>query len=190
VRDTAIGVAAAAFGLAALFLAQGRGGRGALQRVLGRIAGNAKWGALAALDAVYAALGTLYGRRRALAAGTAVHLVIWFIGVGEVWAGLAAMGYPLSYSEALVIESLLHALRGAAFLVPGALGIQEGGLIALCALFGVPIDAALALSLIKRVADVAIGGPGLVLWQVIEGRRFLARRNGSPPQPADELPSS
>jgi hypothetical protein len=168
VRDTAAGLVLAAFGLTALFLIQGSRGRGALQGLLGRIAGGSKWRALAAIEAVYRALGTLYGRRGAL----------------------AAMGSPLSYREALVIESLLHALRGAAFLVPGALGIQEGGAIALCALFGVPMDAALALSLIKRIADVAIGLPGLVFWQALEGRRLLERRERRPklPQsrPADE----
>jgi putative membrane protein len=186
VRDTAAGLVLAAFGLTALFLIQGAGGRGALQRLFGRIAGGAKWRALAAIDKVYGALGALYGRRGALAGAAATHLVIWFIGVGEVWVALAAMGYPLSYREALVIESLLHALRGAAFLVPGALGIQEGGAIALCALFGVPMDAALALSLIKRVADAAIGVPGLVFWQALEGRRFLRGRRGPPlPQPAE-----
>jgi putative membrane protein len=190
VRDTAAGLVLAAFGLTALFLIQGSRGRGALQGLLGRIAGGSKWRALAAIEAVYRALGTLYGRRGALAGAAAVHLVIWFIGVGEVWVALAAMGYPISYREALVIESLLHALRGAAFLVPGALGIQEGGAIALCALFGVPMDAALALSLIKRIADVAIGLPGLVFWQALEGRRLLERRERRPklPQsrPADE----
>jgi putative membrane protein len=185
VRDTAAGLVLAAFGLTALFLVQGSGGRGALQRLLGRIAGGTKWRAIAAIDKVYGALGALYGRRGALAGAAAVHLVIWFIGVGEVWAALAAMGHPLPYREALVIESLLHALRGAAFLVPGALGIQEGGVIALCALFGVPIDAALALSLIKRIADAAIGIPGLVFWQALEGRRLLRRRRRSLPQPAD-----
>ncbi|HVV92284.1 MAG TPA: flippase-like domain-containing protein [Hyphomicrobiales bacterium] len=187
VRDTAAGLVLAACGLTALFLIQGKGGRGALQRLLGRIAGGTKWQALAAIDKVYGALGMLYARRAALAGAATIHLVIWFIGVGEVWAALAAMGYPLSYREALVIESLLHALRGAAFLVPGALGIQEGGAIALCALFGVPMDAALALSLIKRIADAAIGIPGLVFWQALEGRRFLrGRRPGPPlPQPAE-----
>jgi hypothetical protein len=32
-------------------------------------------------------------------------------------------------------------------------------LIALCAIFGVPAETALALSLIKRVADLVVGAP-------------------------------
>ena len=61
----------------------------------------------------------------------------------------------------MIIESLLHAVRGAAFAVPGALGAQEGGLIVLCAIFGVPPEAALALSLVKRIPDFVLGLPGL-----------------------------
>jgi hypothetical protein len=54
--------------------------------------------------------------------------------------------------------------------VPGALGAQEGGLIALCAIFGIPAEAALALSLVKRLADLLVGVPGLFAWHALEGR--------------------
>ena len=69
----------------------------------------------------------------------------------------------------MLIESLMHAVRGAAFAVPGALGAQEGGLIVLCAIFGVPPEAALALSLVKRLPDLVLGVPGLS-----PGRRWRA----------------
>jgi len=73
-------------------------------------------------------------------------------------------------------------VRGAAFAVPGGLGVQEGGYIALCAMFGIPVQEALALSLAKRVADVAVGLPGLIAWQVVEGRRLYRRPEpGAPP---------
>jgi hypothetical protein len=47
----------------------------------------------------------------------------------------------------------------------------------------VPAETALALSLIKRVADLAIGAPGLLAWQVLEGRRFLRPDRGDRPLP-------
>ena len=84
------------------------------------------------------------------------------------------MGLPASYSEALIIESLLQAIRGAAFAIPGALGAQEGGLIAICALFGLPAEAAIAMSLIKRVPDVVFGAPSLLGWQMLEGWTLFA----------------
>jgi putative membrane protein len=178
-RLTIWGLLLATVGLGALFFMQQRGGLGLLRSLAGRLIGGGKWGALGAIEAAYRWLGVLYRRRGGVAGAATVHLVIWFVGVIEVWVALHFMGYPVSYGQALVIESLVHALRGAAFLVPGALGIQEGGIIALCALFGIPIDAALALSLIKRIADVAVGVPGLVTWQALEGRHLWRLRQAA-----------
>jgi len=84
------------------------------------------------------------------------------------------MGLPVTVSEALVIESLVQAVRGAAFAVPSALGAQEAGLIVLCGIFQIPPDQALALSFVKRAADLVIGVPGLVTLQILEGTRFTA----------------
>ena len=127
---------------------------------------------------LYDNLRRLYGAPRRILSGIGVHLVGWLIGTVEVYVCLHFMGYPLSFAEAIVIESLAQAVRGAAFAVPGALGAQEGGLIALCALFGIPAEAALALSLVKRLADLVVGVPGLLLWHAEEGR---IRRDAAAP---------
>jgi hypothetical protein len=44
------------------------------------------------------------------------------------------------------------------------------------ALLGLPADLALAVSLTKRVRELAFGLPGLAAWQWVEGRRWLARQ--------------
>src|SRR5947207_1414742 len=85
------------------------------------------------------------------------------------------MGHPIGLGEALVIESLLHAIRGAAFAIPGSLGAQEGGLVLLCAIFGIPPEQAIALSLVKRAADLVLGVPGLVGWQMLEWDYLVPR---------------
>jgi uncharacterized membrane protein YbhN (UPF0104 family) len=89
---------------------------------------------------------------------------------------MAALGQPVTVVDALIIESLGMAIRTAAFPIPGALGVQEGGLIVLGGLLGIDPAVALALALIKRVRELAWGVPGVVLWQAGEGRRLLARR--------------
>jgi hypothetical protein len=43
------------------------------------------------------------------------------------------------------------------------------------ALFGLPADISLAISLAKRVRELALGLPGLVVWQWVEGHRLLRR---------------
>jgi hypothetical protein len=86
----------------------------------------------------------------------------------------------VSVGEAIVIESLMHAVRGAAFAVPGALGAQEGALVLICAAFGIPPEQAIALSLVKRAADLAVGVPGLVGWQRLEWGRLVPAYRAQP----------
>lgn len=86
------------------------------------------------------------------------------------------MGQHPSIAEAFVIESLVMAARSAGFAVPGALGVQEGGLILVCGLFGVPPDMAIALSMLKRLRELVVGIPGLIAWQLSEGKRLLRKR--------------
>ena len=170
VRTVAGGLALAAPALAAFFIIQRRGGHRLIQKLLSRFADGRDWRALGAVDVLYDSLRRLYGAPARIGAGIGVHLVGWLIGTIEVYVALHFMGYPVSILEAIVIESLAQAVRGAAFAIPGALGAQEGGLIALCAIFGIPAEVALALSLVKRLADLLVGVPGLVAWHVLESR--------------------
>lgn len=170
-----LGIAIAALGLGGFYWVQRHGGRRAVEAILRRLVGHrpAFMGAVASL---YDGLERLHTNRVGLATATGIHLGVWFLGAVEVWIALRCMGYRVGLAQALVIESLNQAIRGAAFAIPGALGAQEGAMIALCAIFGIPPQSALAVSLIKRVADLTLGVPGLFAWQALEGRRWLRRR--------------
>ncbi len=172
-RSAAIGLAVAALLLAGFYLAQRRGGQRVLQSIVNRLAGEREWRVLGTIDAVYQKLTMIYAARSSFIASSVVHLAGWVVGVAEVSIVFAFMGHPVSIGEALVIESLLHAVRGAAFAIPGALGAQEGALVVLCAAFGIPPEQAIALSLVKRAADVVLGMPGLLGWQMLEWGRLL-----------------
>ncbi len=113
--------------------------------------------------------------RGALLQATGLHLVAWMLGVGETWLALYAMGVPVSWEDALVIESMGMAARSAGFVVPGALGVQEAGFILVGGLFGIPPDATIALSMIKRVRELIVGLSGMLAWQVSEGKRLLRK---------------
>jgi hypothetical protein len=76
----------------------------------------------------------------------------------------------------MILESAALAIRGAAFLVPGAVGVQEGGYILLGNLLNIPGEMALALSLIRRVRELVLGIPGLVAWQLVEAGHLLRHR--------------
>lgn len=117
-----------------------------------------------------------YGRRRDVVASAVWTLIAWIVGAGEIWIGLWILGAPVGIVESLILESLSQAVKGAMFLVPGALGFLEGGFILIGSALGIPAPMALALSLVRRFRDVSLGVPGLIVWQIIEGRRFWHRR--------------
>ena len=95
---------------------------------------------------------------------------------GEVWLAAWLMGLPIGLAEAIILQSLAMALRGAAFVVPGGIGVQEGGYIAIGTLLGLPADMMLSLSLATRLRELVSAVPGLLVWQLSEGRRAWARR--------------
>jgi putative membrane protein len=179
-RTIASALAVAAVLLVGFYFAQRRAGQRILQWMMNTLTGDRQWRVLGTIDAVYEQLATIYASGSRLFLSSFVHMMGWLAGVAEVLIVFAWMGHPVELGEAIVIESLLHAVRGAAFTIPGALGVQEGGLVLLCALFGIPPEQAIALSLVKRVPDVVLGVPSLLAWQLIEWRRLQSNDTGKP----------
>jgi putative membrane protein len=124
-------------------------------------------------------LQQIWRNHRGLSASFVVHLAGVFFGAVEVWIALACMGYPVSPAEAIAIESLGQGSRAAVFVLPAGLGVQDVTLVAISAIFGVPAEVALAMALMKRVPDLVLGIPGLLAWQILEGRRLLSSRKGA-----------
>jgi putative membrane protein len=176
IYDIAWALAVAALALTGFYVAQRHSGEKLLNALITRVARGREWQINSTFEGVFHRLHQVYGRRGALALAVVCHLGVWFIGALEVWVGLTAMGYHPSYADAVAIESLAQAARGAAFAVPGGVGVLEGGLVVLCAMFGVPAHSALALSLLKRAADILVGVPGLVVWHTLETGRISKRR--------------
>ncbi len=125
------------------------------------------------LDRLQEALTRLYDGPR-LARGALIHLLGWgATGVGT-WLALRLLGADVDLVHVLALEALLDALVAAAFIVPGAAGVQEAGYVGLGALFGVPPELALSVSLLRRAKDLVWGVPILLLWQWREVRRLAA----------------
>jgi len=118
-------------------------------------------------------LQQIWRNYRGLSESFVVHLATVFFGAIEVWIALKFMNHPVGVMAAVAIESLGQGSRSAAFVLPGGLGVQDGALVAVCAIFGVPAEVALAMALIKRVPDLILGAPSLLGWQALEGRHYL-----------------
>jgi putative membrane protein len=142
---------------------QRRGLFSKLMRTATRFAGKRDWSRwMTQAVAIDAAVQLTYGRGGPVSASFLLSLVGWLVGTGEVYLILQLIHHPVGWLDALLLESLGQAIRGAAFAIPGALGVQEGGYLLLAPLAGLPADAALALSLAKRARELLLGLPGLL----------------------------
>jgi putative membrane protein len=172
-----VGFALSALGAAAFYLTQRRGLFGAMAALLRRVFRSADWSSLLeGAGAMDAWIPRLYGHRRALVVSEIWHVLSWVLGAGEIWLALRFLGHPVDWTTAIIIESLGEAIRTVSFPIPGALGVQEGGFVLLGGLFGLTPGLSVALSLAKRVRELGLGVPGLVVWQAERAATAVARR--------------
>jgi putative membrane protein len=174
VRDLGLGLIAALPVLAALLLVQRVGFFALLTRLFRMLFGRRFDALVGGAEPLDRTVRRLYRRQRAVLACFGWQLAGWIAGAGEIWLALYFLGYPVGAAEALIVEAVIQAVSSGAFVVPGALGVQEGGFLAIGALVGLPAEIALALALARRARDVIVFVPALVIWQVAAGRRALA----------------
>jgi putative membrane protein len=170
------GAALLAAGIAGFIVVQRAGTFGFLARSAAKVTGAASWDSIVEsageLDTI---LRALYGRQGRIVLSCLVRLAARSALTVELMLVAYLMGHPLTLLEALMLKSLTGALRGAAFMVPGGLGVQEGGFVVLGALVGLPPEFTLSLSLATRGRELIVGVPGLLAWQHIEGRTLIRR---------------
>ncbi len=160
---------AIAFSVAGSFIATQRRGLDVIERLVRRMIPSAA----EQTAAVAQVISDAYSKPVRLALCLVIHVGSWFGSAVGTWLILRFIDHPLPFWSVVAIESLLFAIRNAAFIVPSGLGVQEGSYALLGPLFGLPAEAALALSLLKRARDIVIGVPVLLIWQFMEGRRSL-----------------
>jgi glycosyltransferase 2 family protein len=170
----AIGVALATIA-GALFVALQRYGHWMTAKLAARLLP----GVAAATAAVPAALDEIYRSPARVGISATLHFAAWLLNSVGTWIAFRLIGVHVDVTAVLAIESLVYATRSAAVIVPNALGVQEGAYTVLAPLFGVGAEFGLAVSLLKRARDIAIGVPVLLIWQAVEGQRAVVDRAGS-----------
>jgi putative membrane protein len=159
------------------YLMQRRGLYGKVTRVARRFGGKRDWSqAVTQAESIDLAVQGVYRRGGAVLASFALNLIGWLVGTGEVYLILLLIGHETTWVNALLLESLGQAIRGAAFIIPGALGVQEGGYLLLAPIAGLSPDSALALSLAKRAREILLGLPGLLYLHFSERAGAAAAR--------------
>jgi len=113
-----------------------------------------------------------YRKKRVLICGL-MQIVAWSLGSVEISLALYFLGQPLPLHECVMLEALIQGSASAAFAVPGALGVQEAGFLIFGGMLGLPREVAAALAIMRRCRDLLLYVPGLVAWQVFEGKKLL-----------------
>lgn len=93
----------------------------------------------------------------------AINLVNWVFGAIEVYLVLTLSGHAVSFHEAWVIEAATVLVRSALFVIPSAIGTQEGVLFLMCgAITGVP-SVGVVLALVRRFREIVWIAWGLAI---------------------------
>jgi len=99
----------------------------------------------------------------------------WVLGLGQMYAILYFLGFPVSFYDLWVMEALAQLVKIGSFMIPLSLGALEGGLILIFTALGYPANLGLAVSLVARMKDLVWVGLGLAL----DGKMTFTAKRGA-----------
>ena len=111
-----------------------------------------------------------------------LHYIGWIVGALETWTLLYLLGKPVGIADAIMIEALVGFAKGIGFLIPGSLGIMEGGSVFLFQTLGLGSGLGLAFTLLKRARELVFGGLG---WMVLYFQFPSLKNEKLPPSTVD-----
>ncbi len=167
------------FGLIYLFyLLQKRGLASRFTKFALRSTNGKKFIALAgSADKFDAYVREIYKNYHKLFLSLIYRVIARLLMAGETWFILYLMGHPVSIIEAVLIETIAQTIKAAAFLVPGGYGVQEGGVMIVGTLLGIPTSLSLSLVLAKRSREIIIAIPALCYWYLGESRLTIKKNH-------------
>jgi uncharacterized protein (TIRG00374 family) len=136
---------------------------------------DAQHAGFAETDAAFQRIG---GRRRRLAAATALLLAAWVVETGETYVLLRQVGVDLPIASVLAMEASVVFVRNAAFFLPAGLGVQDAGYLAFLAAYGAPAAPAAAFAIVKRCKELVWVVVGYALLFTLDRRPTLVALGG------------
>ncbi len=141
-------------------------------KLMAKMLPSEKWQQLAGgMHTVNETVMLLYRRHSLILSASLLRLSAWFSGVLETWLVFYFLGHPIGIGDAVIFECVGYAARSMAFVIPGAVGVTEAALVLVGSLMGVGAGPSLVLAMVKRIRELLIGVPGLLLWVNMENRK-------------------
>jgi uncharacterized protein (TIRG00374 family) len=107
------------------------------------------------------------------------HFLGWVMGAFEVYVILWMLRSPVDFVDAFSIEALSSVAKLSAVIVPGSLGIQEGGQLLIFLAFGLGAPIAMTFSLLRRGRELLWISFGLVVLIRHHALGWLRGRRGA-----------
>lgn len=119
----------------------------------------------------WAILNFYIDRRAGFFLSTGAFFLGWLAEALEVYAMLHYLGASPDVLGAVAIAALSVFVKGGTFFIPGSLGAQEGGNLAILLAFGYPDVLGMAFALLRRLRELVWIAIGLVCLGAVGGLR-------------------
>jgi len=130
----------------------------------------------------------LTNRKLDVALSVGAHLAGLLVGTLQVYILLRCLALPADVVTCIAVEAVAVLIQVATFLVPGSIGVQEGGKVLIFVALGLPAQAGLSVGLAFRLNQLAGIALGLAAFAFLHWRR-RASLSQSPPVPRDQISS-
>lgn len=122
-------------------------------------------------------------QRGVFVAATGWYLLGWLLDSVEIWLTSRWLGMPLGWKQAVAIESFVGVVKVVGMWVPGALGVQESGIVALVRMAGGGDRLGATYALIRRARELVYAGVGWGMLMVGGGAPRAEENAGSAKTP-------
>lgn len=95
----------------------------------------------------------------------------WLLGAVEIYVVMIFLDHPVSFADAMIIESLVQLVRTGTFFIPAGIGAQDGIFFLVCKVITGQPELGVAVAMIRRFREFIWVGLGLLIYWVYSRRK-------------------
>ncbi len=115
-------------------------------------------------------------------ASAGFYLGGWLLDTTEIYLVAYLFGMPITWFQALAVEAFTSVVKILSLWIPGALGVQESGILMLGRLAGLPDTLSVAYALLRRVREIVFALAGWLLLYADHASLRIIRTETTPAQ--------